>query len=50
MVQGFDGDVGEVTEQPEENPVEHFWEKPENILHLIDLIFLFQENRDDIYS
>ena len=50
MVQGFDGDVREVTDLPEENPVEHFWEKPENILHLIDLIFFCQEERDDIYS
>lgn len=26
--------------------VEHFWEKPENILRLIDLIFLCDEGRD----
>ena len=33
----------EVRNHPEEKPEEHFWEKPENILHLIDLIFFYEE-------
>ena len=27
-----------------------FWEKPENVLRLIDLIFFFQEDKDNITS
>lgn len=29
---------------------EKFWEKPENVLRLIDLIFFFQEEKDNIPS
>ena len=27
-----------------------FWEKPENVLRLIDLIFFFQEEKENIPS
>lgn len=46
MVQGADGDVRQVTDEPDENPVEGFWEKPENILRLIDLIFFCEEGKE----
>ena len=38
--------------KPEDYPVlgEKFWEKPENVLRLIDLIFFFQDERDNIPS
>ena len=29
---------------------EHFWEKPENIMHLIDLIFLLEDDKEKIPS
>ena len=29
---------------------EKFWEKPENILRLIDLIFFFEDNKETIPS
>ncbi len=29
---------------------DRFWEKPENVLRLIDLIFFFQEEKDVIPS
>ena len=34
--------------KPEEFPLlgDKFWEKPENVLRLIDLIFFFQEEKD----
>ena len=37
---------------PEDYPVlgEKFWDKPENVLRLIDLIFFFQEEKDVIPS
>ena len=39
------------TAKPEENSgIEKFWEKPENVLRLIDLIFFFQDERDNIPS
>lgn len=38
--------------KPEDCPDlgEKFWEKPENVLRLIDLIFFFQEEKDVIPS
>ena len=38
--------------KPGDYPVlgEKFWEKPENVLRLIDLIFFFQEEKDVIPS
>ena len=38
--------------KPEEFPLlgDKFWEKPENVLRLIDLIFFFQEEKEVIPS
>ena len=38
--------------KPEDYPVlgEKFWEKPENVLRLIDLIFFFDDNKETIPS
>ena len=38
--------------KPEQFPClgDKFWEKPENVLRLIDLIFFFQEDKDNIPS
>ena len=49
MVQGFDGDVRQVTEE-DTRKVESFWDDPRNILHLIDLIFFYEENKEQIPS
>ena len=38
----------ETQETPNLN--EKFWEKPENVLRLIDLIFFFQDERENIPS
>ena len=58
MVQGFDGDGSEMKEK-EEFPVsddmiqetERFWESPQKIMNLIDLLFLWEdEGKKQIYS
>ena len=58
MVQGLDGDGTEMKEK-EEFPVsddmiqetERFWESPQKIMNLIDLLFLWEdEGKKQIYS
>lgn len=45
----MDSEKPGVNETPEE-AVEHFWEDPNNVLRLIDLIFFCDETRKDIPS
>lgn len=39
MVQDLDDDLLEVAEER----LEHFWEDPQNVMHLVDLIFLMED-------
>lgn len=42
MVQGYDGDVAEVTDE-QLRETEHFWEDPQKVLNLLDLLFLYED-------
>jgi hypothetical protein len=44
MVQDLDDDLLEVDREK----VEHFWEDPENVMHLVDLIFLMEDPNKEI--
>lgn len=44
MVQDLDADLLEV----EKEKLEHFWEDPENVMHLVDLIFLMEDPNKEI--
>ena len=40
MVQDFDDDLLEVRDR---EILEHFWENPDNVMRLVDLIFLMED-------
>jgi hypothetical protein len=44
MVQDLDDDLSQVDREK----VEHFWEDPENVMHLVDLIFLMEDPNKEI--
>ena len=47
MVQDFDAHLPQMTEEE----VEKFWENPDNVMRLVDLIFLMEDpDREDIPS
>ena len=48
MVSDIDGDVAEVEEMEEK--VKDFWKNPENIVRLLDFLFLGREEGNEIPS
>lgn len=48
MVQDSDGNGHDVMTDQEK--VERFWENPENIMRLVDLLFLFEDEKKIIPS